>query len=142
MMPHAPTTPNASDITVDSSITQEDNPKDHFTLSQLEIQPTKTLTANSIQSSAGLITSFLKEEHNAQIDDLALQTRQTAEGRTYGYNTAIQQKCIIIKLAIPSDTNSDQLLPQVPSNKSLTASSHISLSLSQSTSLSYSTLAH
>jgi hypothetical protein len=56
--PHAPTTPNASDITVDSSTTQEGDPKDHFTLAQSEILPTKTPTANHIQSSAGVITSF------------------------------------------------------------------------------------
>jgi hypothetical protein len=29
-------------------------------------------------------------------------------GCTYDYNTTIQQKCILIKHAIPSDANSDQ----------------------------------
>ncbi len=55
-----------------------------------------------------VITPFLEEECNSWLNNLALQARQAAKGRTYNYNTAIHCKCVIIKLAIPSDTNSDQ----------------------------------
>jgi hypothetical protein len=71
-MPHASTAPNASVITVNSFVTQEDNPEDHFTLSQLKILPTNIPTTNQIRSSAWVMTYFLEEERKAQLDGLAL----------------------------------------------------------------------
>ena len=61
-----------------------------------------------IQSSSGIITTFLKEQWAACTKDLQLQSCRAADGRVYTYHDALQRKHVIIKIAMPAMANLDQ----------------------------------
>jgi hypothetical protein len=73
----------------------------------LHINP-NTQSPLHIDSSAGIITTALKEQQAIQTADLQVQVRCATEGRVYNINDTVKRKCVVVKLAIPSNANSDQ----------------------------------
>ncbi len=89
-----------------------DSIEDSFILSQSEVTPRPSNpsipSSKHIQSSSGIITTFLEEQRDACTKDLQLQTCSAANGRVYTYHDALQCKQVIIKIAMPATANLDQ----------------------------------
>jgi hypothetical protein len=113
---HAPITPGGTTLTTASSIAtsniDDNNPIDDNILSQSNVSPHKPppQSTHRINSSAGIITTAIKEQQAIHSADLQLQTCRTTKGRVYHHHVTIKCKCVVIKLAIPSNANSDQAL--------------------------------
>jgi len=111
---YTPITPGGTTLTTASSIAtsniDDDDPFDDNVLSQSNVSPHKPppQSTHHINSSASIITTEIEEQRAIHSADLQLQTRRATEGRVYHHNDTIKRKCIVIKLAIPSNANSDQ----------------------------------
>jgi hypothetical protein len=110
----APITPDVTTLTPGSSVTStidDDNPKDNHILSQSNFVPRKPPPPQSpfrINSSAGITTTALKEQQAIQTADLQVQVHHTTKGHVNNINDTVKRKCVMVKLAIPSNANSDQ----------------------------------
>jgi len=111
---HAPITPGGTTLTTASSIDtnniNDNDPINDNVLSQSDVTPHKPppQSTNRFNSSAGIITTAIEEQRAIHSADLQVQTRRATEGRVYHHNDTIKCKCVIIKLTIPSNANSDQ----------------------------------
>jgi hypothetical protein len=95
---------------VTSTIDDED-PEDNHILSQSDIAPCKPPPPQSplrINSSAGIITTALEEQRAIQTADLQVQVCCATKGHVYNIDDTVKCKCIVVKLAIHSNANSDQ----------------------------------
>ena len=112
--PTSPTTPpttTASVTTLSTTTTDDDNPEDTFILSQSEVLPptfSPPISTTRINSSSGIITSFLEETRTLHDNDLAMQSRRIADGRVYTPTEANKRMSVVLKIAMPASANSDQ----------------------------------